>query len=299
LKYNLKVDERSRAGPDVVSAALNTQAPTLAVRVETLKGRRALTADTSTKTSMKRLLSILLGALACTAFVASTAAERDDSIEVGGFSHGAIGGLPAKWKPLTFPTIRNHTSYALVSDGGLVVVRAEAKASASGLATDVRIDPREYPIIRWRWKIANLLERADLTRKDGDDYPARLYINFRGKRDESSFLDNVEIAVYRKIYGQDPPTAAINYIWDSKAPAGTIAPNAYTARVRMIVVRSGADAIGRWVDEERNLLDDYRAAFGEDPPPIVSVAIMTDTDNTGESAIAWYGDITFRKKETK
>ncbi len=248
---------------------------------------------------MKRLHSVLLGALAYIAFAASTAAERDDGILVGGFSRETIGGLPAKWKPLTFPKISHHTNYMLVADDGQVVVRADAKASASGLVTEVRIDPHEYPIIHWRWKIANLLERADLTRKDGDDYPARLYINFRGKRDESSFMDNVEIAIYRKLYGQDPPTAAINYVWDGKAPAGTIAPNAYTARVRMIVARSGADAVGRWVEEERNLLDDYRAAFGEDPPPVVSVAIMTDTDNTGESAVAWYGDISLRKKSAK
>lgn len=166
---------------------------------------------------------------------------------------------------------------------------------ASGLVSDVHIDPNEYPIVRWRWKIANLLERGDLTRKDGDDFPARVYVNFRGKREELGLLEKVEIAIYRKRYGQDPPTAAINYIWDGKAPAGTIASNAYTDRVRMIVVRGRADAVGRWVEEERNILEDYRAAFGEDPPPIVSVAIMTDTDNTGESAVAWYGDISFHK----
>jgi hypothetical protein len=29
---------------------------------------------------------------------------------------------------------------------------------------------------------------------------------------------------------------------------------------------------------------------------ITGVAIMTDSDNTGESATAWYGDIIFRKE---
>ena len=247
---------------------------------------------------MKRL-RVVLGALACGVCATYTAAQGDAAIEVGGFSREASGGLPAMWKPLTFPKIPRHTSYALVPDSGRVVVRAEAKASASGLATDVHIDPREYPIVRWRWKIANLVERADLTRKDGDDYPARLYINFRGKQKELSFLDKVEIAVYRRLYGRDPPTAAINYIWDGKAAVGTIAPNAYSDRVRMIVVQSGSEALGRWVDEERNLFEDYRAAFGDDPPPIVSVAIMTDTDNTGETTVAWYGDITFHKTAAK
>jgi hypothetical protein len=73
-------------------------------------------------------------------------------------------------------------------------------------------------------------------------------------------------------------------------------PNAYTERVRMIVVRSGAADAGRWVEEERNLYDDYRRAFAEEPPPIAGVAIMTDADDTGESATAWYGDIVLGRR---
>lgn len=248
---------------------------------------------------MMRLVSVVFGTLACAFCITCTAAQSDDVIEVGRFSHETSGGLPGGWKPLTFPRIKTYTHYALVSDDGRIVVRAQADASASGLVTRVNIDPHAYPVIHWRWKIANLIEHADLTRKSGDDYPARLYINFRGKPEAPGFLEKVEIAVYRRLYGQDPPTAAINYIWDAKAPAGTIAPNAYTDRVRMIVVEHGAQNVGRWIDEERNLLDDYRAAFGKDPPPIVSVAIMTDTDNTRESAVAWYGDISLHKEPTK
>lgn len=242
---------------------------------------------------MKFTSWMLLGALAGTAF--TVAASDNGIIEVGDFSHDLSGTQPLGWRPLTFPKIPNHTHYVLVADPDQVVVRADAKASASGLVTDVHIDPHEYPVIHWRWKISNLIKHADLTRKDGDDYPARLYINFRDKSDNLSFLERVETAIYRKLYGQDPPTAAINYVWDGKAPAGTVAPNAYTDRVRMIVVESGGAEVGKWVDEQRNLLDDYRAAFGKEPPRVVSVAIMTDTDNTGESAAAWYGDITFRK----
>ena len=41
---------------------------------------------------------------------------------------------------------------------------------------------------------------------------------------------------------------------------------------------------------------DYQKAFGDEPPPISGVAVMTDTDNTQESAVAYYGDITFKKE---
>jgi len=250
---------------------------------------------------MKLLLWVSLGALACAAFASSAPARADSTgaMVIGEFSHAALGALPEKWKLLTFPKVRNHTSYVLAADGDAIAVRAEARASASALVTDVRIDPHEYPIIRWRWKIENLIDRADLTRKNGDDYPARLYINFRDENAKLGFLERIEAAFYRNRYGQDPPTATINYVWDGKAAAGTVAPNAYTDRVRMFVVRSGAQAVGRWVEEERNLLEDYRAAFGKEPPAIVSVAIMTDTDNTGESVVAWYGDIAMRKQTEK
>ncbi len=70
-------------------------------------------------------------------------------------------------------------------------------------------------------------------------------------------------------------------------------PNPYTDRVQMIVVESGEAKVGQWVTESRNLYEDYQKAFGDDPPMISGVAVMTDTDNTGESAVAYFGDITF------
>src|SRR5205085_11454045 len=100
-------------------------------------------------------------------------------------------------------------------------------------------------------------------------------------------------------YGQYPPIAAINYIWESKAAKGTIVPNPYTGRVKMIVVESGSPLVNQWVQEERNVFEDFQKAFGEEPPLVSGVAIMTDTDNTGESATAYYGDIVFRKFEPR
>lgn len=61
----------------------------------------------------------------------------------------------------------------------------------------------------------------------------------------------------------------------------------------MIVVESGAAKVGEWVEESRNVYQDYKRAFGEDPPAINGIAIMTDTDNTKERAVAYYGDIRF------
>lgn len=219
-------------------------------------------------------------------------------LEVGEFSAAAQGkALPEHWKPLTFPKVARHTSYRLVKDAGSTVLKARSEASASGLIREIRIDPREYPIVRWRWKVENLLSRSDITRKDGDDYPARLYITFEYELAKVGFSRRAQYRVGRLLFG-DIPIAALNYVWDGKAAAGTFADNAYTDFARMVVVRSGAQALGTWVDEERNVYDDYRKAFGEAPPMIKGVAIMTDTDDTGESATAYYGDIVFQRART-
>lgn len=204
--------------------------------------------------------------------------------------------MPAGWGPLEFEKIPEHTSYRLVADEGTVVVKAESHASASGLVCREIVDPRERPVVSWRWKVLNLIDRSDVAAKRGDDYPARLYITFAYDPAKLGLIERAKVEAARLVYGEYPPLAAISYIWDGKAPAGAIVPNAYTARVKMIVVESGASKLGRWVTETRDLDADYRAAFGDDPPPISGVAIMTDTDDTGESATAFYGDIVFRER---
>ncbi len=237
-----------------------------------------------------RLLALLLFVL-----LPSAHADAPATLEVGKFSAAPEGNaLPDGWKPLTFKKIAKHTTYALVNDGGAVVVKAVSAASASGITKAVTIDPKEYPFVRWRWKVENLLKQSDVGRKEGDDYPARLYITFEYDAEKVGFAKKAKYHAARLLFG-DIPIGALNYIWDSKAPAGSIVDNAYTDFAKMIVVRSGAPDVGKWVDETRNVYEDYRLAFGEEPPMISGVAIMTDTDNTGESAVAYYGDIVFRK----
>jgi hypothetical protein len=215
-------------------------------------------------------------------------------IEVGRFSSGQPGvALPQGWQPLTFTKIPKHTEYGLVRDDGQVVVKATSEASASGLTKEVSINPKEYPIVRWRWKIENLLQRSDVSRKSGDDYPARLYITFAYDPERVSFGKKLKYKAGRALFG-DIPVAALNYIWETKTPIGTMIENAYTDFAQMIVVESGPAKVGIWVEEERNIYDDYKKAFGEEPPLINGVAIMSDTDNTRDRAIAFYGDIEFR-----
>jgi len=223
-------------------------------------------------------------------------AQSGAVIEVGKFSAAAVGdALPPGWKPLAFKKIEKHTTYTLVKDDNTVVVKAIAEASASGLTREIKINPKEYPFVQWRWRVSNILKKGDVHRKEGDDYPARIYITFEYDPSKLSFFEKVKYETIKLLYGQYPPLAAINYIWESKAPIGTMVPNPFTDRVMMFVVESGPSKLNQWVNEERNIFEDYKKAFGQEPPMISGIAIMTDTDNTGESATAYYGDILFKK----
>ena len=244
------------------------------------------------------LLPVLLTVIVVASLLRSTLVAGDgprtasDAIVVGDFANAPSGSLPAEWKPLTFKGIDAHTRYAPIIDPERgQVVMATANASASALIRKVDLDPSALPIIRWQWKIDRLIDRADVTQREGDDYPARIYVSFRYDPARVSWFNRAKYATFRAIYGEYPPHAGLNYIWDGKAPRGTFVPNPVTSRVAMIVVESGAAHLREWRTYERNIVDDYRRAFGEDPPPIAGVAIMTDTDNTGETATAWYGNI--------
>ena len=223
-------------------------------------------------------------------------AQTTAIIEVGKFSAEAEGDtLPTHWKPLVFKKIEKHTTYRLVKDADTVVVKAVADSSASGLVREIKINPKEYPIVQWRWKVNNILKKGDVRHKEGDDYPARIYITFEYDASTLGFFEKAKYEAIRLLYGQYPPLGAINYIWESKVPKDTMVPNPFTDRVMMIVVESGEEKLNQWVSEERNLYEDYKKAFGKEPSLISGVVIMTDTDNTGESATAYYGDILFKK----
>jgi len=204
--------------------------------------------------------------------------------------------LPAGWQPFIFKNIDAHTSYSLVKDGDTPVIQAVSKASCSGLIRKSRINPEKYPIIQWRWKAANIYRKGDITKKEGDDSPARIWITFEHDPGKAGLIERAKLKLAQLVYGGCPPCGALVYIWASKAPVGTISSNPRTDRVKMIVVESGKDSLNTWITEERNIFDDYVAAFGVKPPMISGIAIMTDSDNTKESATAFYGDILFRKK---
>lgn len=186
------------------------------------------------------------------------------------FSSLAPGApLPGWLEPVTFGGNAKPNAFALVADEGRTVLRVRSDASASGLARKLRVDPATHPLLAWRWKASRLVAKGRLEAKEGDDFALRPYVTFDLDPATLSFGDRMKLSL------------------------ATIAPNAYTDRVRMVVVDSGPAQLGRWVARERDVAADFRAAFGQPAPAVISVIVSADTDNTGESAESWFGDVAF------
>ena len=238
----------------------------------------------------------VIGGLLIALFCMGAGVVPTDVLRVGAFSEqDPARKQPADWQPISFAKIDTKTEYDLVRRGDESVVRAESDGGAAGLATETRIDLTEYPILEWRWKVDGVVQDGNARTKDGDDYAARLYVTF--DYDDLGFGDQVRLVALRALGYDEIPTRALNYIWANRVDRGAVLENAYTDWVMMVAVQSGSARTGEWITERRNVLADYREAFGGDPPPVNGVALMTDTDNTNGTATAYYGDILFRTSD--
>ena len=193
----------------------------------------------------------------------------------------------AQWEPLTFPKIKAHSTYTLVRDGGKSVLKAESRASASAIVYRRTFNIYENPRIRWRWKVTQLSDRGNPKEKTGDDYPIRIYVMFQYDPDKTTLGDRLIYGATRAIYGKYPPHSTLNYVWTGHNITERIYVSPYTEKACIVVLERGKQRVGQWVEESVNILDDYRKAFGKDPPAIAGLAVMSDTDNTGESAVAY------------
>ena len=195
------------------------------------------------------------------------------------------------WKPLYFPKISAHTKYIAESESGSHYLKAESNASASALVNTREIDVYKYPKMKWRWKISNVYQKAVPGKKEGDDYPIRVYVLFKYDPERLGFLEKLKYSTAKLIYGEYPPDSTLSYVWASMAEAPLIAPSPYTNRARLIALERGPVKTGRWVEESVDILADYRKAFGVDPPASANIAIMNDSDNTGEKSVSYVSTI--------
>jgi hypothetical protein len=191
------------------------------------------------------------------------------------------------WKPLHFPKIKRYTQYSVTCEAGNCFLKAESDNSASGIMYRNTFNVYDYPLIKWRWRIENGYRKGDPKIKQGDDYPIRIYIIFKYDPEASPFFERVKYEAARLGYGDYPPDSSLNYIWSSKEYLERIITSPYTEKSKMILLDKGDTNVGKWSAHEINIIKDYHEAFGHKPPAIASLAIMNDSDNTGEKSISF------------
>ncbi len=196
------------------------------------------------------------------------------------------------WQEVRLKSGQRPNTFKLSRWEGVNAVEVISQASMSLLTRPIRVDLNATPVLCWRWRIDATLSQADMTRREGDDYAARVYVSFRLPPSSLGLGLRAQLAVARAIWGQDLPDAAINYVWDNRQPVGTVRPNAYTDRAQMVVLRSGDQEAGRWVWERVDVRHDVARLFGPGAEP-VQLAVTADTDNTQAATRSGFADFHF------
>ena len=198
-----------------------------------------------------------------------------------------LAAVPAHAKPLVlaWPSagddrgweieeFEGETRYRVVRTDGRRVLEADSDATASSLYLEREIDIGATPILEWSWRIEKPLAVDDERVKAGDDFAARVYVVASG---EGTF------ALPR----------AISYVWANRAEVGESWPNPFTSKVMMVAMDTAEAAAGTWRTHRRDVRADFLRLFGMEVEEIEGIAVMTDTDNCGQSARAWYGEMAF------
>lgn len=243
----------------------------------------------------------LLGLAGCAQFITPVPGPPGLSFTfaaVQPFSLTTIGEtVPTAWEPWVLSRFLARTKYRIVEHEGERVLEADANVSASGLLQPMLFAVAEYPHLHWRWKVPQLIADADNASRTADDSPVRVIVAFDGDKSKFDFEDSAFAQTVKLFSGREMPYATIQYIWENKLPTETVLDNARTSRAKMLVVESGPQRLGQWINFQRNVKQDYERLFGEAPGPIIFVGVMTDSNATGSHTSAYYGDIRFSQEE--
>jgi hypothetical protein len=220
--------------------------------------------------------------------------ESGDTIEVARFSALTAGGSDfGGWEPWILLRGNTPTEYQLVERDDIVVVQADSSAGGTGMFRKIRIDPHRNPILEWRWRVPRESAAGGAKGPSAVSPPVRLSLAFDGDASKLDFDDRTKLRLAKALSVSGLPYASLLYVWLIRSPVERIYSSPHTERVRHIVVESGEERLGQWVVERRNVLEDYRRAFHEEPGDIVAVGFMTDAGDNGAPRRAFYGDITF------
>jgi hypothetical protein len=187
---------------------------------------------------------------------------------------------------------KRETAYAWSTKEGRPAVAATSERSASLWRRKVAVPAQQLGDVSFSWWVPQVLAGASVADSANEDASVRVVFAFGGDTRTLSMRNRAMFDLAEALTGETPPYATLMYVWDARAEVGSVVVNGRSDRVRKIVVDTGERGLRQWRDHRRDLAADFRLAFGEEPGPLQSIAVMTDTDNTGSSAQAWYGAIT-------
>lgn len=244
-------------------------------------------------------------ALFCIAmFAADTSANRVSAEELTGlsgrlqpFSSGGGATPPAPWRIVGLPKASKPlTRFDITPLDGRMVLRVQTDKSYANLEHDLPgLEVPPGTLLRWRWRLDQPLVGTDLRRREGDDSPLKVCALFDMPLERLGFVERNLLRAARSVSGEHLPAATLCYVWDASLPAGTLLDNAYSHRLRFIVLDSGHKQPGQWVAHAQDLAADFRRAFGNESPslpPLQGVLVGGDSDNTGGQSLGYVGDIT-------
>ena len=223
----------------------------------------------SGRPAMIRSLFARCGLLAVLMFPAAAWAEG--RIVIADFSLGADAkGLPVGWQ---LKEKSGKAVFAVVKDGGVQALYLKSANTSFSIQKEVDVDVRQYPVLAWKWKAVKLPAGGDFRKSKTDDQAAQLFIAFT-------------------------KTKAIVYIWDTGAPQGLMEDTTPVPfmHVKVVVVRSGAAEIGKWLVETRNIYEDYKKLFGAEPPAASGIRLQINSQHTETSAESLFADVVFKSQ---
>lgn len=227
-------------------------------------------------------LALAFGAAAA---IASPALLTEDGAIAEGWR---VVGLPRGKVPVT--------SFRAATIAGVAALQVESVRSYGNLIYRLE-PPLPVPALGWRWRLEQGNPRADLSDKSLDDIPLRVCLSFAVPLAELPFLERQKLRIAQLLAGERLPTATLCYVWDARLARGTLLNNAYTRRLRYIVLRGPGDAWGTWVDEQRDVAADFLRAFGDESatvPPVDGVGIGADSDNTQSGTLGFVAGLRMR-----
>lgn len=217
-------------------------------------------------------LTLVVGALLLAAV--ALAAER---VVVEDWSRYRPGtrGIPHDWKGQNWGS--PVYDFAVVENDGHNVFHMRSQNDSSTISRDIRgqVNLESTPILEWRWKVATLPKAGNSCRKTTDDQAAQIFLVW----------PRFPEAVRSRIIG---------YVWDTTAKTGTICPSEKTRTVTYVVIRSGEAELGKWLTEQRNVREDFKKIYGEEPESPAAIALAIDSNDTKSAAESYIGPLVFR-----